>query len=477
MSWLKRALPAAALAVVLTTPARAQISGHTLEISGGLGIAAFDTRSRLKDAPAFSGALGYRLASWFEFELSGLLASTKADTAPQPDASLLYGALDMRLNVRPAEDRLVPFVLVGMGYARSTVKGSAQEKLARGAPSLGAGLLVNLMGNSRAYLRLQARDIMFRERDAKEFSHDVAATVSLQYLFGGSYRDRDLDKVRDWIDRCPGTEIGAVVDANGCPSDADRDSVVDGIDKCPDTPTGCKVDRTGCPIDTDGDGVCDGLDRSPDTPKGAKVDATGATMDSDGDGVLDGLDQCENTPKGATIDVNGCPVDGDGDGVPDGLDTCADTPAGAQVDDKGCMTKAATLETDLLETGTIVIRPVAFEGARLAEHGNEALDALAELLSRWPELKIEISAHTDGQGSAAVNRRLSQERADAVKAYLVSKVPGINAANIVARGYGGSRPVASNETEAGRALNRRIEIEVQNKAELVKAGGKRRVTR
>jgi len=318
---------------------------------------------------------------------------------------------------------------------------------------------------------------MFRDRGAKEFSHDVVATASLQYLFGGSYRDRDLDKVRDWIDRCPGTEIGATVDANGCPSDADRDSVLDGIDKCPNTPIGCKVDRTGCPIESDGDGICDGLDQSPNTPKGAKVDAKGATMDSDGDGVVDGLDQCDNTPKGATIDANGCPVDGDGDGVPDGLDTCPDTPPTAQVDAKGCLTPAANLETELLETGAIVLHGIGFDGGRLTQSSDSTLNALGELLSRWPELKIEISAHTDAQGSAAVNKRLSQERADAIKVYLVSKYPSISAANLTAKGYGGTHPVASNETEAGRALNRRIEIQVLNKAELVKAGGKRRVTR
>src|SRR6185503_2011915 len=87
MSWLKRALPAAAWAAVLTSsPAFAQISGHPIEVSGGAGILAFDTRARLHDAAAFTGSVGYRMAPWFTLEASALMASTKADTLPTPDA-------------------------------------------------------------------------------------------------------------------------------------------------------------------------------------------------------------------------------------------------------------------------------------------------------------------------------------------------------------------------------------------------------
>ena len=110
MSWLKRALPAAAWAAVfVSSPATAQMGGHPIEVSGGAGIVAFDTRARLQDAPGFTGSVGYRLAPWFTLEASALMASSKADTLPEPDATFLHGSLDMRFNVRP---EITAFTLV-----------------------------------------------------------------------------------------------------------------------------------------------------------------------------------------------------------------------------------------------------------------------------------------------------------------------------------------------------------------------------
>ena len=131
------------------------------------------------------------------------------------------------------------------------------------------------MGSQRTYLRLQVRDVMFREHAATEFSHHIAASAGLQWAWGGKAKDQDLDGVRNWLDKCPNTPIGAKVDATGCPIDSDGDGVYDGIDKCPNTPKGAKIDKSGCPIDTDGDGVPDGIDKCDNTPKGAKVDGSG----------------------------------------------------------------------------------------------------------------------------------------------------------------------------------------------------------
>ena len=83
--------------------------------------------------------------------------------------------------------------------------------------------LFNIRGDSRWYARLQVRDVMFKERRSYEFGHDVAVTAAIQYLWKGKVRDADLDGVRDWLDRCPDTPIGATVDASGCPKDSDRD--------------------------------------------------------------------------------------------------------------------------------------------------------------------------------------------------------------------------------------------------------------
>jgi outer membrane protein OmpA-like peptidoglycan-associated protein len=334
------------------------------------------------------------------------------------------------------------------------------------------------MGRQRWYARVQGRDILFKERNSFEFGHDLAVTASVQYLFGGKPHDSDLDEVRDWLDTCPDTPIGAKVDAAGCPTDSDRDSVDDGIDKCPDTPVGCKVDKNGCSIDADGDGVCDGLDQCPNTPKGAKVDAHGCPLDSDGDGVFDGLDQCESTAKGCSVDEKGCPQDEDGDGVCDALDKCPGTPAGAQVDAQGCETDASKLEGDLLDTGQLRVTGVTFQpGTANPTAGMSKLDPVGEVFTKWPELRVEIGVHTDPEGKTtpAALTKETQARADAVRAYLLQKYPQLKADQLVAKGYGTSRPLASNASEAGRTLNRRIEFTVLNKNVIVQSGGKRRL--
>src|SRR5436190_1177847 len=136
----------------------------------------------------------------------------------------------------------------GGAYALSNVVGHAPTNLARGSGSLGLGALFNIAG-PRTYLRLQARDVFFREREALEFSNHFALTAGIQYVLGGKFHDQDLDGVRDWLDRCPDTPIGAKVDAHGCPVDSDNDGVCDGLDQCADTPAGLKVDPNGCPIE------------------------------------------------------------------------------------------------------------------------------------------------------------------------------------------------------------------------------------
>jgi outer membrane protein OmpA-like peptidoglycan-associated protein len=296
-------------------------------------------------------------------------------------------------------------------------------------------------------------------------------------LWRGKERDQDLDGVRDWLDKCLSTPIGARVDKTGCPLDGDGDGVFDGLDKCPDTPKGCKVDKPGCQTDADGDGVCDGLDQCADTPKGATVDAKGCPSDSDGDGVLDGLDQCANTPKGCTVDAKGCPSDADGDGVCDGVDQCPDTPAGLKADAKGCPIEVIERETELMDTGKIRLQNVNFETgkAELKPESFPTLDAVGTVLSQWPQLKIEIAGHTDDVGGAAVNRRLSQARAAAVLSYLNERYPAIDGTRFTVRGYGKDRPLVPNTSDESRAMNRRVEFTVLNKEVLKKEIERRRL--
>ncbi len=227
------------------------------------------------------------------------------------------------------------------------------------------------------------------------------------------------------------------------PKDSDCDGVPDEIDKCPGTPLGVKVDSKGCPLDTDGDGVPDYLDECPGTPKGVKVDDKGCPIDSDGDGVPDYLDECPGTPRGVEVDSRGCPLDTDGDGVPDYKDKCPGTPRGARVDIEGCwIINEAFFDFDKYE-----IKPRFYP----------IFDQVVSVLKNNPSLKIVIEGHTDNIGTKSYNQKLSEERAEAVKRYLVKK--GIKRGRLSTVGYGFSRPRASNEIEVGRVLNRRVKLE------------------
>ncbi|MFQ5963669.1 MAG: OmpA family protein [Candidatus Scalinduaceae bacterium] len=168
--------------------------------------------------------------------------------------------------------------------------------------------------------------------------------------------------------------------------------------------------------------------------------------DSDKDGVLDHLDKCPDTPIGVKVDETGCPkvsrMDSDGDGVYDNRDECPDTPKGAIVDDRGCW----------------VVKGVQFDYKKwdIKSQYNSNLDNVVNILIRNPGLKIRIEGHTDDIGSMKYNLELSQNRAQAIKDYLVGK--GVDQSRISITGLGYSQPIAGNDTPEGRALNRRAEL-------------------
>ncbi|MCB1875183.1 MAG: OmpA family protein [Chromatiales bacterium] len=203
------------------------------------------------------------------------------------------------------------------------------------------------------------------------------------------------------------------------------------------------------PADSDGDGVTDDLDACPGTPPGQPVDARGCELDSDGDGVIDRLDRCPGTPAGAPVDANGCELDSDGDGVVDRLDDCPNTPAGTRVDIHGCPIPEK-----------IVLRGVHFEynSAKLTAASEAILDDMAATLRKHPDLSVRVEGHTDSVGSDKFNLGLSERRAATVMKYLVAQ--GANADKLTAIGYGESQPVSSNDTDAGRAENRRVELQI-----------------
>lgn len=233
--------------------------------------------------------------------------------------------------------------------------------------------------------------------------------------------------------------------------DDDDDGVPNDSDNCPRTPANTPVDGEGCPLDSDNDGVIDPQDACPTTPAGTEVDARGCALDqdSDGDGVNDSKDECPATPAGVAVGENGCPIDDDNDGVVNDQDDCPDTPAGLEVNSRGCV-----------ESQSAVLKGVNFEfnSATLTPQARRILDDVAAVWESQSNLAAEVSGHTDWMGPSDYNLQLSQLRAEAVKSYLVSK--GVPSAQLDAQGYGESRPIADNETDAGRAENRRVELEV-----------------
>ncbi|NPV12519.1 MAG: OmpA family protein [Ignavibacteria bacterium] len=278
-------------------------------------------------------------------------------------------------------------------------------------------------------------------------------------MYFGGVKDSDKDGVIDKFDLCPNTPFGIKVDDFGCPlktlNDADGDGVEDKFDKCPDTPHGVVVDKFGCPIDSDSDGIPDYLDRCPGTPTGFPVDEKGCPLDSDKDGVLDPFDECPDTPADVRVNDKGCPIDSDGDGVPDYLDKCPDTPENVEVNESGCPREQ---KPEIEETSFILQGMTTFEAGKstLTDKAKTEIKKLAEIMKKYPDSKWRIEGHTDSQGSSEFNKKLSQERADAVKKYLISL--GIKAENLIAEGMGENYPIADNKTEEGRQKNRRVVI-------------------
>ncbi|MEH6583381.1 MAG: OmpA family protein [Halioglobus sp.] len=146
--------------------------------------------------------------------------------------------------------------------------------------------------------------------------------------------------------------------------------------------------------------------------------------------------------------VAAAPVDSDGDGVFDDTDRCPNTPQGTQVDQFGCALPppSESLEVEI---------DFAFDSAEVQSQYSPQVAELAEFLKRHGSLDADIEGHTDSMGAEDYNQQLSQRRAQALVDLLVSDY-GIAADRLTARGYGESRPVASNDTLEGRAQNRRV---------------------
>jgi OOP family OmpA-OmpF porin len=168
-------------------------------------------------------------------------------------------------------------------------------------------------------------------------------------------------------------------------------------------------------------------------------------VDTDQDGVNDDQDHCPGTPRNVQVDVVGCPVDSDGDGVPDYLDKCPDTPLNLKVDAKGCPLPVTFNLKIEFNTGKADIRP-QYRGQ---------LQKVANFLKSHPDTTAMVEGHTDSSGAADYNLKLSQRRADSVMDYLETEF-NIKPGRLSAKGYGETKPIASNENKEGMQANRRV---------------------
>jgi OmpA-OmpF porin, OOP family len=245
--------------------------------------------------------------------------------------------------------------------------------------------------------------------------------------------------------------------------DRDGDGIGDEYDQCPDqreTYNGFE-DLDGCPDDpdTDGDGIPDSRDAcrlEPEDKDGYLDDDGCPDPDNDLDGIPDAKDKCPNEaedPDGYQ-DEDGCPdPDNDGDTVADVDDMCPNTPGQAGPPRPGCPGLVVVTAKEIRITQQIqfdfnkaTIKPVSFP----------ILDAVFDVLVANPKITIEVQGHTDNVGQAAYNQKLSQQRADSVKAYLVKR--GLSDGRLVSKGYGMSQPLLPNTSEANKALNRRVQF-------------------
>lgn len=328
------------------------------------------------------------------------------------------------VNVKLLNDKFwfVPFIDAGVGVSK------VKNYYAAFVP-VGLGFQINLLDEAFVTLNSQYR-LPITENAAGHLHHaltfygvlgkkKVEAPKEVPLPIAAS--DRDTDGLVDTLDACP--DQAGPASLNGCP-DRDNDNIADKDDACPDVPGLAKY--KGCPIpDTDKDGINDEEDKCPQVAGVARYQGC-PVPDTDKDGVNDEEDKCPNEAGPASN--FGCPV----------------------------------IAPEVIEKVNVAARNIFFAtgSAKLLAKSYPSLNNVVKVLQDNPSYKVDIEGHTDITGNSEKNHVLSHDRANSVKAYLVSK--GIDESRMTTAGFGPDKPIADNKTAAGKAKNRRVEMKLRN---------------
>ncbi|RWW99632.1 OmpA family protein [Flavobacterium cerinum] len=328
-----------------------------------------------------------------------------------------------------------PYVHVGGGYTWLDEQGNG---------TVNGGIGINFWFTENVGLTLQSTykhtfEDQFGEANVPRHIQHFAG---LTFKFGG--KDTDKDGIYDKDDACP--EIAGLPQFQGCP-DTDGDGIPDKDDACPEIAGLAQFQ--GCP-DTDGDGIADKDDACPDVAGPASLQGC---PDTDGDGIADKNDKCPDV-KGPK-ENGGCPwPDTDGDGVLDKDDLCPDVKG--TVANRGC----PEVSEEVVKRLNDYAKTILFNSgkATFKDETYVVLENMNKILKEYPNSKFILEGHTDSDGSNALNQTLSENRAAAVKTWLIEH--GIASDRLRSVGFGETKPIASNKTAKGKAENRRVEVKL-----------------
>ncbi len=379
--------------------------------------------SKLKDmSPGFGLTYLESLSSNVDFASSFNATSLsylfKNGGAPRSESFLFEADANVNVRLLPQNYVVNPYLTAGVGASYYDVYFGAYMPL-------GVGFHVKI--SDQDVIRLQAQ---YRIGVSSMTNDHFNLSLGFGNMWGKAKPevkplppapvDTDGDGIFDNVDQCP--TVKGVAQYNGCPvPDSDNDGIADDVDKCPTVAGLAKYN--GCPIpDTDGDGINDEMDKCPAVAGVARLQGC-PEKDTDGDGVMDDSDRCPDVAGPASN--GGCP----------------ERKAPTEVEVKQVQEAAKFI---YFETGS----------AKLKATSNPALARVVKVLNDNKDAVIKIEGHTDNVGTAALNQKLSEDRAASVKKALVGK--GVGESRITSTGFSFDKPIAPNTTAAGRAKNRRV---------------------